>query len=169
MEALRKAFEEAFKIPFSTLVLPGVRLVRVEGAEFLFGSESAAAAPLLVQGAVFSFDQAAPDGYFLTGFWGHGVNSHAFYYARADGWSRVCFRLPFGGIYMDNDACAAHIAEFLPAWFDFERRLGRAYRVTAIESMDQGRYELVHPDGRLVTVKQSMLAKPEFAKRLGVE
>ncbi len=132
----------------------------------LWMSAVAAPRPLLVQGACLGFETEAPDGYFAVGFWGHGINSYAFYYQRADGWSRVCFRLGYGGVYMDNELAARRIAAFVAAYFAFEARLGRDYRLTAIDAMGEGRYELVHPSGRVVTIEKSFEADPDFSRLL---
>ena len=55
----------------------------------LVGSEQASKNPMLIQGDISEFLKSAPEGYFLSGYWGHGVNSYAFYYSRVDSWSRV--------------------------------------------------------------------------------
>src|SRR4051812_14837469 len=33
----------------------------------------------------------------------------------ADGRNKICLRLPYGGVYMDNEQCAEEIADYLPA------------------------------------------------------
>ena len=163
MDALRDWFEKTFRIPFSTLVLPGAPLTKVDD---LMWASPAAAKPLLVQGACLGFPQEAPDGYFLVGFWGHGINSYAFYYQRADGWSHVCFRLAYGGVYMDNELEARRIAAFFTAYFAFEKGLGRDYRLTAIDAMSEGLYELVHPTGRIAKIEESLEGNPNFSRLL---
>ena len=102
----------------------------------LYGSDIAQREPLLTQSDVDAFIERPRDGYFLVGFWGHGVNSHAFYYVRDGSQSRTYFRLPLGGVYMDNEEHATRIARFLPAFFAFERQqLEAGCVLMAIDSM----------------------------------
>ena len=44
-----------------------------------------------------------PPGWFMAGFWGHGVNSYSVYYGRATERSRVFLRLPYGAGVYEND------------------------------------------------------------------
>lgn len=87
----------------------------------LVGSKGAIKRQYLIQGDIGEFLRHAPEGYFLVGFWGHGFNSHAFYYLRVDSKSKIFFRLPYGGVYMDNKNEAEHISKFLPEFFDLRR------------------------------------------------
>src|SRR5204862_2515002 len=97
------------------------------------------------------------DGYFLIGFWGHGVNTYAFYYVRDDGKSRIYLRLAYGGVYMDNDERARRIAAFLPAFFDFERReISAGSALVAVDSMGWGDYRVTTREGLLVNYPRSL-------------
>lgn len=106
-----------------------------------FGSEHARAYTVLTDSDMAWFVEQAPVGYATFGFWGYGVNSYAFYYSRVDEWSRVFFRLPYGGVYMDNIQAADYISAFVPAYFEFERRIrGVTDNWIALDAMGSGRY-----------------------------
>lgn len=126
---LGQLFEKSFKIPLPERFLPKDRLKLLYrefpggpglGGHPLFGTEIAEGWTYLDIASVGPFMSKCPEGYLLVGFWGYGINSYAFYYCRVDDWSRVYFRLPFGGGYMDNDKNARQIRDFLPAYLDFE-------------------------------------------------
>ena len=72
-----------------------------------------------IQGDIDEFFDSAPDGYKITGWWGHGVNSYAFYYLRITDQEKIFFRLPYGGVYMDNDKEAGKISDFLREYAKF--------------------------------------------------
>lgn len=132
----------------------------------LFGSKVAVEKPYLVQGSISEFLETATKGYFLIGFWGHGVNSYAFYYSRVDSRSKVFFRLGYGGAYMDNELEAKHIREFLSAYFSFEKKIAdKVENIVAIDSMMSGFYKVTLPDGSKYEIKESLLDKPHFEDR----
>lgn len=149
MDDLRLAFEQTFGIPSSVLPIPDRPIVPIfDGSAMLYGTREAKESPVLYSGQVDSFAAGSSPGYFLVGFWGHGVNSYAFYYARDDGRSRINFRLAHGGGYMDNEAQAARIAEFLPDFFAFEaEQIREGGRVLAIDAMGWGLYRVARADG----------------------
>jgi hypothetical protein len=113
MKKLKSYFYESFGIPIPEYMLPDIELVPIYDEDpdetFLFGSPMAVKKPYLIQSEIDLFIDCWPKEYFLIGFWGHGVNSYAFYYLRADSWSNIFFRLPYGGIYMDNEENAGYI------------------------------------------------------------
>jgi hypothetical protein len=137
----------------------------------LFGSDSARARRCLTQADLDWFLNDAPQGYGMVGFWGYGVNSYAFYYARVDAWSRVYFRLPYGGVYMDNAQASMQIGLFVRALFEFERRVRLASsRWIAVEAGEHSRYErvsgakywsieesILHHEDPLMTLESTML------------
>lgn len=90
----------------------------------------------------------------VLGHWGHGISSHAFYWASVRGPHRHFFRLPFGGAYGDRDADGREVARFLEGYADFWAR--RADVLGASElvcSMGQCRGELsVTAGGAATTV-----------------
>lgn len=111
----------------------------------LFGSHSARARRCLTQTDLEWFLRDAPQGYAMVGFWGYGVNSYAFYYARVDAWSRVYLRLPYGGMYMDNDQAAARARLFVQSLFAFERRIQLATSSwSAIEAGERSVFARTH-------------------------
>jgi hypothetical protein len=163
MDDLRRAFEKTLGISFSTLPIPELPLVRIfDERTMLYGTQAAKLRPVLYSEQVHDFAVGKFPGYFLVGAWGYGVNSYAFYYVRDDGRSRIYFRLAHGGVYMDNEAQAAHIASFLPAFFAFEsaQRCAGA-SVLAIDAMGWGLYR-VSRDGQVREHFGSLFASPGF-------
>jgi hypothetical protein len=108
-------------------------------------------------------------GYCQVGFWGHGVNSYAFYLSRVTPGSRVHFRLPYGGAYGDERKDARRVREFLLAFLEFEAAVQIAGgELLAVESMGIGRYRLSLPNSRVTTNEDSMMGSPEFGRVLGL-
>ena len=143
--AFAARLERELGLPLSELPLPAESLhpldERAAHESVFFGTQAAREHCALTEADLDWFMTQAPQGYAALGFWGHGVNSYAFYYTRVDAWSRVFVRLPFGGVYMDNQEASARIGRYLPALFEFERRIQAtttSWRV--IESMGAGRY-----------------------------
>lgn len=137
MDKLMRTFEKCFGIPIPEIMLPKEMLLSWDNS-LLFGSSIARSCKelYLVQACITNFIESCPEGYFLIGFWGHGVNSYAFYYLRVDFWSKIYFRLPYGGVYMDNEKNAKHIREFLINFIAFEKELvGNVKSLIAVESM----------------------------------
>lgn len=152
MDKLKKTFQECIGIPIPAELLPDIELLpcldkKAEDA-LLFGTAAACKKPFLMQGQIEEFLESAPYGYYLVGFWGHGVNSYAFYYARVDARSRVFFRLPYGGVYMNNEEMASQMRAFLYAFLTFEKEIGqKSARLVAVDAMDYGYYALHSPSG----------------------
>ena len=170
MQRLQKAFGEAFNIPFSTLPLSEYKLFPVEENELLLGSEEAVRTPILRAGDVDRFMVKGSPGFFMVGFWGHGVNSHAFYYSRIDQQSKIYFRLAYGGIYTNNEKAAKDIAKFLPAFFKFEVEIGQlGYHLVAVDAMWEGWYQVTTPEGKRKEYNKSLLEHPNFSEVLGSE
>lgn len=168
---LKAAYRQCFGLPMPWMMLRDRALVPVHaeiGSGILLGSPSAVRRAFLVQSEIDEFVHSCPQGYFLTGFWGHGVNTYAFYYSRSDSWGRVFFRLPYGGVYSDNGTMGHRVREFFVHYFDFEQKLsGRVKTLLAIDSMSMGRYEIVMRDGRVFELKGSFFQHPQFAKTFG--
>jgi len=141
--------QEYFKISLNNIPIPDTELINIEpdrGDGLLVGSKEALEHQYLVQGDMRPFLDKAPDGYFLVGFLGHGFNSYGFYYSIVDSNSRIFFRLPYGGAYMDNKKEAIRIRKFLLKFSDFKRKLQDATTFNVIESMGEGFYEIAHKD-----------------------
>jgi hypothetical protein len=165
---LEQRFQAAFGIPLAALPMPP-HLGRIFPGALLYGSELAKQKPLLTQSDVEEFVGCPREGYFQIGFWGHGVNSYAFYYVRDDPRSRVYLRLPFGGVYMDNEENATRIARFLPALFEFERtQLEAGSTLLAVDSMGAGDYRLTTKDGELMEYACSLCGNPKFYDTLNI-
>ncbi len=164
IKVLKDMFRETIGIPLPKMPIDEKELVYLNS--LLFGSKSASKEPFVVQGSISRFIKSCPKGYFLTGFWGHGVNSYAFYYSRVDSRTKILFRLPYGGAYMDNELQAKYIREFLPKYFEFEEGLiSRLRLLIAIDSMDEGYYKIVVPGVETFELRESMLMNPNFKER----
>jgi hypothetical protein len=159
MKNLRKFIEEDIGIPFATIPMPE-NLVPIFGnaeKSYLFGTEAAKKETYLVQGAIGSFIESAPEGYFLFGHWGHGVNSYALYYCRVDSWSRIFLRLSIGGVYMDNEMEAENIRNFLHSFLKFEKAISaKTKSLLVVDSIDMGHYRVDMLDGRTIERKGSL-------------
>lgn len=169
MEKLEIAFKRSFGFSLPQYLLPQEKLIPIGDTEesLLFGSPSAVQRPYLIQGDINSFIDSGPEGYFLIGFWGHGVNSYAFYYSRVDDWSRILFRLPYGGVYMDNEEMARQIREFITRYVVFEKSiLGKISSLIAVESMGEGYYRVVSKEGKSLEFEESLFYNPEFEKKI---
>lgn len=169
MKKLEEIFKESFGLPINQVIPLEKGMIAIDGSPenaLLFGSRIAAKEPFLVQGDINSFLISCPEGYFLVGFWGHGMNSHAFYYSRVNSWSKVFFRLPFGGAFDDNDMLAKCIPQFLREFFKFEKRLMEKDEILiAVESMGYGNYKILHSDNKTFEFNESLLTDPNFDKR----
>lgn len=107
--------------------------------QLLFGSAAALEHPYRVQPDVQDFLQQAPEGHFAIGFWGHGIQSHAFYVQRVEPWCRVYLRLPYGGVYSDQKAQALKLHRvllWLPEFLQEARRQCR--HLILVDSMGDG-------------------------------
>jgi len=165
-EALERLFADRFGAPPPAGMLPDKPLRRLGEDSLMFGTEPALGfGALVLQAEIGRFLEQAPEGYLLLGFWGYGVQSYAFYYARVDAWSRVYFRLPYGGVYMDNERAAARIRTFLKGFFAAEPALrARAASFVAVESMDAARYRAVGKDGSICELDHSLVQDPSFER-----
>lgn len=149
-----------FNFSLSDIPVTSTELYSIKRPGLLIGSKEALEHQYLVQGDIRPFLSHAPEGYFLIGFWGHGFNSYAFYYLRVDSISKIFFRLPYGGVYMDNKKGAERIGKFLPEFFDFEEKLKTMglRRLYAVESMGSGWYE-VEINDQVIECRESFYAR----------
>ena len=165
-----QVFESEIGMPFPGALIPCIPLqplAEFPNDELILGSPSAVNRAYLDQGSIEDFLETAPEGYVLMGFWGHGVNSYAFYYCVADSWRRLFFRLPYGGAYMDNTELALWIRGFLSNYVEFEDTIRHSVRsLTAVDSMGYGRYKVVGQNGRIIECRESLLKRPDFIARL---
>jgi hypothetical protein len=160
-------FAEVFGIPPPDGMLPEEPLRPLAKDAHLFGSEVALSfGALVLQAHLEHFLEQAPEGYLLAGFWGHGIQSYAFYYARVDARSRVYFRLPYGGVYTDNERAALKIRAFLTRYFAIEPAIrARASSFVAVEAMGTARYDVHGKDGTRVELETSLFHDAAFEER----
>jgi hypothetical protein len=162
IDDLHRGFESAFGIPLGVVPMPG-DLIQIFPGQLLWGSAISQQQPLLTQSDIEAFLEGSRAGYFLIGFWGHGVNSHAFYYVHDDGRNHVFLRLSYGGAYTDNEEQARRVATFLPAFIDFERRHREAGSVLrVVDAMGWGDYEVITADGRRRRFRRSLFLRADF-------
>ncbi|TRZ48889.1 hypothetical protein D4S03_09075 [bacterium] len=171
MKFLKETFQRAIGMPLPKIPMDEGELIPLDDKSdkcLLYGSKVAAENPFLIQGSIGEFIKESPDGYFLIGFWGHGINSYAFYYSRVDSWSRVFLRLGYGGVYMHNELEAKYIKDFLIRYFDFENKIqSHVKELIVIESMMEGLYRVILPNGKKHEIRKSLLRKPNFEDRFG--
>ncbi|MDH7514174.1 MAG: hypothetical protein QHH14_14615 [Clostridiales bacterium] len=133
----------------------------------LIGSLKASKNPLLVQADISEFIKSGPKGYFLMGFWGHGVNSYAFYYSRVDSWSRVFFRLPYGGAYGDSEREGLLVGQFMETFAFYEKRLKESCKsIIAVDSMGDGYYKIVGKNRKSMELKESLYGRMDIGRYL---
>lgn len=168
MRKLKTVFRKCFGFDVPDLMLPSSPVQAVgpnPERRLLLASAEAVMGPDLDEALTEYELETAVDGHYLIGFWGYGVNSYAFYYQRVDSRRRVFFRLPYGGVYMDNDEMAHDIRAFLQAYVEFEQTCSARLRsLLAVDSMGFGLYEVVGVDGTTVRVEESLLRRPAFAE-----
>jgi hypothetical protein len=167
MKKLKSLFRKEIGSPIPQEILLDELLVPLDGNNeadsLLWGTKIALGDSYLFQGQIDDFMQSCPEGYFLIGFWGHGVNSYAFYYSRVDNWKKILFRLPYGGVYTDNKLMAKQIREFLANYIEFEQSLAPAAKsLIAIDSMEEGYYKIVMNDGKTIEMRESFFSNPNF-------
>jgi hypothetical protein len=172
MNNMEIMFKESFGIPIGQIIPLENNLVPIDGSavtSLMFGSPVAAEKQFLIQSDIDQFITSCPQGYFLVGFWGHGISSHAFYYSRVDSWSRIFFRLSYGGVYTNKKIMAKFIKKFLKNYFSFEKKVKETGgNFIAIESMRKGYYKIDLPDKNVMfEVNESLLAEPTFEEEFG--
>lgn len=114
--------------------------------------------PLLVQAHLSAFE-FAPVGYFFTGFWGHGVNSYAFYYCDVSESRRVYLRIQFGGAYGDIARERADVIEALEGLQRFEELAAHHLtRWTLCMSIGGGVFSAERRDGTAIRRELRTLA-----------
>jgi len=171
MEKLKSLFQQCFGIAMPKDILINEPLVPLslsnESEQYLWGSKIATEKQYLIQGHIDSFIEEVPEGYYLIGFWGHGVNSYAFYYSMVGEWRRIFFRLPYGGIYIDNEMAGKQVRGFLEKYIDFEKSLaGSVKSLIAVDSMRSGYYKIIKNDGQIIELKESFFENPNFKERI---
>ncbi|MEA5442841.1 hypothetical protein [Cyanobium gracile] len=113
IETLHSFYAERMGGPLPDTLLPSDQPLYWQG-QTLFSTAQTAEPAYLLQSTIDSFLSEAPLGYFSVGFWGHGMNSHAFYYQRREPWCSLFLRLAYGGFYDDNERAAGEIRATTP-------------------------------------------------------
>jgi len=113
----------------------------------LFGTLEAKNDLYLIQSAFDEFNQA-PEGYCTSGFWGHGMNSHAFYYQRVEPRCRIWLRLSCGGLYSDHQEDAKQIGTVM-AWLPGFMQLAKQHlrHITLMDVMGDCHCRFEQRDG----------------------
>ncbi len=102
LDSLLSFYAERIGGPFPLSLLPADRPLHWQG-QTLFGTARGTEPLYLLQSTIDAFLGAAPFGTLSVGFWGHGLNSHAFYYQRREPWGSLFLRLAYGGFDDDNE------------------------------------------------------------------
>ena len=119
--------------------------------QLLFGTAAALEHPYRVQPDVEDFLRDAPEGHFAIGFWGHGIQSHAFYVQRVEPWCRVYLRIPYGGVYSDHEDQALKLHRVLLWLPEFLRDAGRHCRhLRLVDSMGDAQLRAEHLEGNVM-------------------
>ena len=119
--------------------------------QLLFGSGAALEHPYRVQPDVEDFLREAPEGHFAIGFWGHGVQSHAFYVQRVESWCRIYLRIPYGGVYSDHEAQALSLHRVLRWLPEFLREArGHCRHLRLVDSMSDGQLRAEDLEGNVL-------------------
>lgn len=137
-----------FSLPTDLVTIQEMDLGPDEVGDALVGTPSAKKMPLLVQSAVSAIE-ALPDGYFMTGFWGHGLNAHSFYFCAVNQVRRVYLRFGFAGVgdeLLQNQRRVIVSMERLAAFEEEAASLGVA-RWTLASSMSEGFVAIKRADG----------------------
>jgi hypothetical protein len=136
-----------FIIPTAATITQERELGEEELVTTMVATPSAAEEPMFMQAQLGAFAHV-PVGYFFTGFWGHGVNSYAFYYCDIGEARRVYLRVLFGGIYGDLARERAAVIEALEGLARFEALAAHhLVRWTLCVSIDRGVFSAERKDG----------------------
>jgi hypothetical protein len=119
--------------------------------QLLFGNAAALEHPYRVQPDVEDFLRDAPEGHFAIGFWGHGMQSHAFYVQRVEPWCRVYLRIPYGGVYSDHEAQALRLHQVLLWLPEFLREArSRCRHLRLVDSMGDAQLRAEDREGNVI-------------------
>jgi hypothetical protein len=179
MRRLKARFEELFDVPMPQGMVfdGGLSAVGLDlkprpqthpDDALLLASDTALQKPLPVALGLMSSFFSGQEGYYFIGFHDRGVNNFGFFYSRIDSWSRVYFRLNYGGLYRDSEKMKGCIRQFLPSYFSFQKRLaGRVRFLLAMECSGYGSYTVISPWGQSFSVDESLKCDPDFEGKFG--
>lgn len=169
MDYLIKTYKNKFHCDFPENLRPDGEVIPLYDDEkcLLFGSQSAAKNPIVFMGDVDRFQAESLENYYLVGFWGHGLNSHAFYYVRVDSWRKVYFRLPYGGGLMDNEKAAYDIMLFFIQYAYAESLLINSVKEFCfVLSMGSYHFQCLTNNGITVYLKEDLFRDPRFLSKI---
>jgi hypothetical protein len=139
------------------------------GGSYLYGSQVALGQkhPYLDQRDAGLFLEQAPIRYVMVGFWGHGVNSYAFYYCCSDPSVKVFLRIPYGGAYM-GEAERARLVAFFENFTPFLQMVRPLIlSMQLVESMGSSYRRIVTKSGKTIEEEEpSLHLNPDYCQRL---
>jgi hypothetical protein len=150
LDNLYTFYEERIGGPFPISLLPPKKML-LWREQNLFGTAQTEECLYLIQSKISRFLDEAPLGYMTVGFWGHGMNSHGFYYQLREPWCSIFLRLAYGGFYTDNERAAQEIKatmEWLADFLTIAREQAR--HLTAVDSMGDAHFRIALLDGRKI-------------------
>lgn len=158
-----------FPIPLPDNCQP-IGSVHSDGLEWVSvtGTPVAAQYPVYMPKDLIEIGGVDLRGTFMTGFWGYGINSHAFYLNIVDEIRRLFFRLPFGGVYMDANEARKRVLHFLESYQQFsEQQIGDTVtHIEGMENMGMGSYLVCFSDGQQKRHEGSLLYGSGFTQLL---
>mgnify|MGYP000205615510 CR=1 FL=1 len=141
-ESFNDWFKRKFYLDMSSLTITQKGLTHIPQMGLdLFGSTNALETPYVLSSHIHSICQndIVINDYFMFGYWGHGINSYAIYYVWIDKGIKVFLRLPYGGVYMENEVYRGFIPKLL---VHVEKMIRRAEQesatLTFINCSDEG-------------------------------
>jgi hypothetical protein len=114
--------------------------------------------------------RSLPAGFFQAGFWGHGVNSYAFYWCEVTDRVRVFLRLPYGGAYMNPEKERANVLRALFAVREFlhSDAAQEAELLLVASWMGSGGVVATYPGSVVVAVPNGTMGLPGALRRLAL-
>jgi hypothetical protein len=150
LDSLLTYYAERIGGPFPLSLLPPDQPLHWQG-QTLFGTARGIEPLYLLQSTIDSFLSAAPLGTICVGFWGHGINSHAFYYQRREPWCSLFLRLAYGGFDDDNERDARRIKDSMEWLAGFLPIVSvRARHCIVVDSMGDALFRIVLKGGQVI-------------------
>ncbi len=150
LDSLLSFYAERIGGPFPLSLLPPDQPMHWQ-EQTLFSTVQTAEPLYLLQSTIDAFLSAAPLGFFSVGFWGHGINSHAFYYQRREPSCSLFLRLAYGGFYDDNERAARQIRATMEWFAGFLPIVSaRARHCIVVDSMGDALYRICLHNGEVI-------------------
>ncbi len=145
LNRLKTQMEKNFSLSLTDFPFPETPLYVIPN-NFLIGSKEALKELFVAEGHINHLMESI-DNYFLMGYWGHGMNSYAFYYVWVDSKRKIFFRLPFGGAYTNNEKSTRNIQSFFGRYLEFEKKIkDQVKKFTAVRSMGRRSYYVIEKE-----------------------